>query len=529
MDRSAHRPAAVVEIDGRLTLARAVAVAEGRAHPHLPEATLRAIAAGHQRLQAAITEQRLIYGVTTGFGPLANRRVATEDAAQLQRNLIYHLATGVGDFADWATARLIVLARLASICRGASGASPRTAAALSALLLGPAAPLIPLKGTVGASGDLTPLAHMALAFMGEGGFVDRTGEALDAGGVLAEIGGPLALSARDGLALVNGTSAMTGVATLNAVRAARLTALAEVLGVGVAELLGGRAEAWDPVLAVLRPHPGQVATTARLARLAAGSERLKTGKASEIRLAAGPSQGVDEPMQDAYTLRCIPQVIGAVRDVLDEHARVVEIELNAATDNPLFPNGAAPVHGGNFMGQQVAFASDSLKAAMIALTGLAERQVARVTDERLNRGLPAFLHRGAPGLHSGLMGAQVTASAVLAEMRSRAAPAAAQSISTNAANQDVVSLGTIAARSARDALDDCATVLAILGLAVAQGIDCSGGTTGFAPATQELYRAVRAESPALDADRPLSRDIMALATAMRDGRLAVGPAQEVCG
>lgn len=510
-----ERPPTVELGAAPLGLADALAIARGTARPEIAPAARRRVAEGHARLRRCIGENRLVYGITTGFGPLADRHVGPGEIPRLQRNLIYHLATGVGPPADWTTARMVALARLSSLLHGLSGASPALVERLLRLLASPYAPRMPLKGTVGASGDLTPLSHLALAMMGEGDFVDVSGAPVAAAAAEAALGGWLGLEHRDGLALVNGTSAMTAVAALNAVEADRLAGAAEALSVGTAELLGGRAEAWDPLLGAVRTHPGQIETHRRLAWLAEGSARLCRARAAETRLddAVGPAAGA--PLQDAYTLRCVPQIIGACRDALRFHEDVTLRELNAVTDNPVFPDDGIPLHGGNFMGQPVAIASDALSAALLSLAGLVERQVARLTDERLNGGLPAFLSRGRPGLESGLMGAQVTASAILAEMRTRAIPASAQSLSTNAANQDVVSMGTIAARNARAHLEDLSLILAILGLAVAQGVEIVGGPDGFSRAARACHRAVRALSGPLEHDRPLAGDIQRVADRFR--------------
>jgi tyrosine ammonia-lyase len=511
-------PHPVLTLDGPVTLAEAAAAAEGRAQVAPGAQAAARIAAAHARMNRCVTEGRLVYGVTTGFGPLADRMVSPADIGVLQRNLIYHLATGVGPLLSWRQARAVAFCRLSSIAQGWSGASPEAAAMLAALMNSPYAPAIPARGTVGASGDLTPLAHMALALMGEGGFIDRDGAPAPNEAVFAALGRPpLTLEARDGLALVNGVSAMTGVALLNGVDAMRLTLWAEALTVAAAELLRGRTEAWSPAFARARPHPGQAETAAALMARAACAPRLDARFAAE-RFVAEAGRAERAP-QDAYVLRTAPQVIGAVRDALRWHDAVVERELNAASDNPIFPpegdaGGPLALHGGNFQGQHVAFASDLLTLVTVALAGLMERQIARLTDERLNDGLPAFLHRGPAGLNSGLMGAQVTATAIVAEMRRRSGPASVHAISTNGANQDVVSLGTIAARAAAEALDDAASVAAILALAAAQGRDVAEGP-GMGPASDRLCDAVRAVAPAMACDRPLSREIAAVARRIR--------------
>ncbi len=512
-----------VALGERLTLASAEAVARGTAQAAIAKTARARARAARERFDGCVAERRMVYGVTTGFGPLADRMVAAEEIATLQRNLVYHLATGVGAPLPYAAARAMALARLNSILQGWSGASEDAIDMLTALLNAPLAPRVPEKGTVGASGDLTPLAHMTLALMGQGGFIDAEGRDVPDHAAFAALGrGPLSLEARDGLALVNGTSAMTGIALLNAGVARRLLDWAEACTTAVAELLCGRGEAWDRAFAEARPHPGQESTAAALRARAADSGRIDHGRAAERRLTErAPAPRADRAPQDAYTLRCAPQVLGAARDALDWHDSVAGRELNGASDNPIFPERGAPaLHGGNFMGSHVALASDALSAAVTTVAGLAERQLARLTDERLNGGLPAFLHVGPAGLNSGFMGAQVTATALVAEMRRQASPASVQSLSTNGANQDVVSMGTVAARGAAAQLADATRVLAILAMAAAQGVDIvsegAGGpaAAGFSRSTLALRAWVRARSEALSEDRPLSAEIETVAEAM---------------
>jgi tyrosine ammonia-lyase len=520
---SIGKSGAEILLNGRLTLDNAHAIAVGHLRPVLTQNARARCAQAEARLQRALAERRHIYGLTTGFGPLANRLVAPEDGVQLQQNLIHHLASGIGPDFDWTEARAIVLARLNSILQGVSGASKTSIALLERLLQSDLAPAIPCRGTVGASGDLTPLAHMVLCLQGRAPFLRRDGTALTGPEALAELDcPPLDLSQRDGLALVNGTSAMTGMACCSACEAQRLIDWAIALTAGLAEVMGGRTEAWHPALAEQRPHPGQLAVTAALRQRVAGSAALVTRPIAERRLSPEETGPEDVIGQDAYTLRCAPQVIGAVQDTLNWHNQVVEIELNAATDNPIFPEtvpddaNVPALHGGNFMGQHVALVSDALSGAICVLAGLAERQIARVTDERLNGGLPAFLHAGRAGLNSGLMGAQVTATALLTEMRSQG-PVSPQSISTNGANQDVVSLGTIAARHTRRQLRRTSEILAILALSVTQGLHLAQrmGRGGHSPSADALQRQIRQISPALSEDRPLSQDIRQLAGLIR--------------
>jgi tyrosine ammonia-lyase len=509
---------AAFDLDDRIDLETANAVAEGRVRLSVSAAAAERCARAHGRLVRLIAEGRHVYGVTTGYGPLANRLVGPGNGIALQQNLIHHLATGLGPALSWAEARAVVLARLVSVVQGVSGASAASIRALERLLASDLAPVLPSRGTVGASGDLTPLAHLVLCLQGRGRFMAGTGEPVGGEEALARIGlAPLALDERDGLALVNGTSAMTGIALRNAQAAARGGDWALALTAALGECLGARAEAWHPEFARIRPHPGQVRAAAELRRRIDGSGRIRWQPIALRRLDVAHVVTEEHAGQDAYTLRCAPQVLGAYLDQASWHDGVVEIELNAVTDNPILPedHDTPALHGGNFMGQHVALASDALSSAVAVIAGLAERQVARLTDERLNAGLPAFLHGGEAGLNSGFMGAQVTATALLAEMRATG-PASVHSISTNGANQDVVSLGTIAARFAAGKLRTLAEIQAILALCVAQAMEHRGGAAceGFSPAARSLHAFVRQISPPLTTDRPLAEEIAAMTDAI---------------
>ncbi len=510
-----------IVLDRTVSVRDACQIAEGRLQVRLSNEALRRCGAAHDRLAQIIREERHVYGITTGFGPLANRLVGREDGILLQQNLVHHLASGVGPDVNWVQARSIVLARLMSILQGASGASPTAIDMLVGLLNSAFAPAVPSKGTVGASGDLTPLAHMVLCLQGRGDFMLQSGSRVAPAQALGQMGlNPLDLSRRDGLALVNGTSAMTGVAVLNATAALRAIAWSVVLTAGLAECLSGRTEAWHAAFGDLRPHPGQIAAAAALRACLAGSKRVIRTPLAERRLTGMAPQTEPNSGQDAYTLRCAPQVIGAVWDTTIWHNNVVETELQSATDNPIFPERPGEdimvLHGGNFMGQHVGLASDALSNAIVVLAGLAERQMARLTDETLNRGLPAFLLRGPAGLNSGLMGAQVTATALLAEMRTAGA-ASVQSLSTNGANQDVVSMGTIAARLLADKLTGLFQIQAILAIAVTQAVDIlekDAPGPDFSSHLMALRQKVRGVSPELLQDRPLGREIEVLAEAL---------------
>lgn len=520
--------AIVLDTDAPLRLMDVHAVAATGAPLVLGPALRARAAAAEACLDRHVAARRRIYGVTTGYGPLATSYIAPERAAELQRYLVCHLATGVGAPLPPDQARAVAVARLAALAAGRSGVRAEVLDALLGTLNAGLAPAIPEKGTVGASGDLTPLSHLALALMGEGAFLVEGAER-PAAEVLAAHGlAPIVLGRKDALALVNGTSAMTGIAALAGVRARWLLDTALATTVTMAELLGGRTEAWHKLIAAARPHPGQIYVQERLWALAADSDRLVPPEQPPPVLDDLGEEGVAQsrPLpQDAYSLRCAPQLLGAIADTLDWHERVVATELNAATDNPLvFAERDFVMHAGNFFGQHVGFASDALTNAVVMLAVHSERKVARLTDPVRSGGFPPFLQPRETGLMSGFMGAQVTASALVGEMRARAHPASIQSISTNGDNQDINPMGTIAARKSAELVEDAARVIAIEALAATQGFELAGGFTsngaGFSACARRLAERVRALSDFVGADRPLAPDIARVAAAVRAGELA---------
>ncbi len=512
-----------VEVDGRrrVTLGEFWLLSEGKARLAAAPEMLDRLEYCRRLLEDLTAKRRLIYGVTTGFGPLATQHIDPALSPLLQRNLIYHLATGVGAPLSVEQSRGILAARLLSLSRGHSAIRVETFLFLKECLNRNVIPVVPSQGTVGASGDLTPLAHVALGLLGEGAIWDR-GIQRPAADVLAENGlQPLALLAKEGLAMVNGTSAMTAIAARNGVLADRALEISARLSVLYAEVLRGKREAYSPEIASVRPHPGQIWAATRLEGLAGDSTRLACiDDEATISVDAETGLGDDRPiLQDPYSVRCAPQILGAVRDLIRYHNDVVETELNSVTDNPLFfPVGedaeAGTVrHGGNFFGLPVALASDALHPGVIQLALTSERRTARLCDPKLNGGLPAFLQARRNGLQSGLMGAQVTASALVAEMRSDAGPASIQSIPTNNNNQDVVPMGTIAARKTQRALENLFPVLAIEAIALAQAVDelAEMGEAGISREGLRLVRWVRRRAPRILADRSLAAEITAIA------------------
>ncbi len=515
MESAAARPALWLDADADVTLEEFFAVCEGERQLELTARSWDAVGRSREVLDELIADRRRIYGITTGYGPLATQHICPEQASLLQRNLVYHLASGVGQYLSAEDTRALLGARLIALSRGHSAIRPETLELLLNCLRHDILPLVPAMGTVGASGDLTPLAHLALGWLGEGevrfrGRICPAAEALAACGLK-----PWVPDAKEGLAMVNGTSAMTGIAARNAVRARRASHWALALSALHGEVAGVRSEAWHPRLGGLRPHPGQLYCHEFLHGWIESSERA-VGWAPPPRIAepepgAGGVAANQEILQDPYTLRCVPQILGAVVDVIDFHHRVVETELNAVTDNPVFFSEDASVyHGGNFYGQHVAFASDALHNAIVKMAILAERTIARVTDVSLNRGLPAFLQGDRSGLQSGYMGAQVTASAVLAEMRSEAMPASIQSVPTNANNQDVNPMGTIAARKASRALDHLDRILAIEAMVLVSAMElrqAEAQARAFSGRARAVQQYVRQRVSPLGEDRPLGQEI----------------------
>ncbi|WP_406672215.1 histidine ammonia-lyase [Natronospira sp.] len=506
-----------IVLDGRLTLSLFRRIIEEDAPLQLSTDSLQQVERCHDFLLQLVADKRRIYGVTTGYGPLATSYIDPAHSGELQKNLVRHLSSGTGRPLPAHQVRAIMLARLNALLQGHSAVSTDVCERLAQCLNVGFLPRIPERGTVGASGDLTPLAHLAGALMGEGRARLGDGPEQAASRILAELGwAPLEPDGKNALGLVNGTSAMTGIGALTAIRAQRALEWTATLGVSYAEVLKGKLEAFDSSLAQVRGHGGQARIHHWLLELARGSQRLEAAVDLPPVL-DHQSIGVnrDQPLpQDPYSIRCLPQILGAVDEVVRDHARVVENELNAVTDNPIFfPDEGKVVHGGNFYGQPIAFASDSLAQALIKMAVLSERRIARITDPGLNGDLPAFLQGRETGLHSGFMGAQVTASATVAEMRQMATPASIQSVPTNANNQDVVPMGTIGARRTDHLADLLFDVLAIEAMVLAQAVDLSG-KHGFAHATRKWTDWLRDDIPFLNQDRALSDEIIALAGKM---------------
>ena len=486
-------PSALTLIPGQLTLAdlRAVWQAPVRVDLHLSaHADIAASAAAIERI---VAQGDAAYGINTGFGKLAKTRIPDEQLELLQRNLILSHSVGTGEPMSDATVRLVMLTKAASLARGFSGVRPVVIDTLLAVLNAGIVPHIPVKGSVGASGDLAPLSHMTLALMGEGpvrvnGQTVKAADALKATGIA-----PLTLAAKEGLALINGTQVSTALALHGLFMAERLLEAGAVTGALSVDAAKGSDAPFDPRIHTARGQPGQIALAQAMRELLAGSAIRQSHLDN------------DERVQDPYSLRCQPQVMGACRDQIAHAARTLLTEANAVTDNPLvFTDTGEVLSGGNFHAEPVAFAADGLALAIAEIGALAERRIALLIDSTLS-GLPPFLVNN-PGLNSGFMIAHVTAAALASENKSHAHPASVDSLPTSANQEDHVSMATYAGRRLAEMADNTATILGIEWLAAAQGVDFHRPLASSAP-LEAAHALLRAQVARYDADRLFAPDI----------------------
>ncbi len=522
---------ASVDFDGEsLDIARVRRVAEDRARCIVTPAALARAAKSRAMFEEIVRQEIPIYGVTTGYGEMIYMLVATSKEVELQTNLVRSHSAGVGPLFAEDEARAIVAARLNALAKGYSAVRPEVLERLALYLNLGLTPAIPELGSLGASGDLAPLAHAACTVVGEG-YLLRDGRGVETGPVLRELGiQPLELRFKEGLALINGTSGMTGLGALVVGRAMTQVRHAEIVTALVIEALRGSTSPFLPEGHDLaRPHRGQIDTAANMRALMRSSEltvdhailrRLMAEEAGHGhpsgRTNGKPVTRTEIYLQQAYSLRAIPQVLGAVRDTLYHATDKIETELNSANDNPLFFAGQEIFHGANFHGQPIAFVMDFVTIALTQLGVLSERQTNRVLNRHLSDGLPEFLVMGDPGLNSGFAGAQYPATALVAENRT-IGPASTQSVPSNGDNQDVVSMGLISARNARRVLQNNEKILAVEFLAAAQVVDISQRYHRLSPAARATYDAVRSLVPTLERDRYMADDIERVAAALAKG------------
>jgi len=459
-----------------------------------------------------VAGNRVAYAITTGVGKLSDVRIAGDQIRELQINLVRSHAVGVGEPLSVAETRAMMLLRANSLAKGHSGVRAVVIDTLCEMLNRGVTPLVPSQGSVGASGDLAPLAHLALVLIGEGECRDEKGARIASLDALkrAQIR-PLVLESKEAVSLINGTQAMLAVGTLALLAAEILVDTADVLGALTCDALYGTDVAFDERIHKARPHSGQLKTAANLRRMLAGSEIRESHRACGR-------------VQDAYSLRCIPQVHGAVRDTLAHCRSVFETEANSAVDNPLvFITDAKKtegdvISGGNFHGEPLAFALDFLAIALSALAGISERRIERLVNPALNEGLPPFLASGA-GLNSGFMMAQVTAAALVSENKVLAHPASVDSITTSGNKEDFVSMGMAAALKLKRVVENSRNVLAIETMAVAQALDF---LAPLKPSKlgQAAHAAIRAVCPTVEKDRVMYGDFARIAELIASGRIA---------
>jgi histidine ammonia-lyase len=484
----------MIRIDGKtLTIDQVVDVARHAAPVGLADAARPGIAASRALVEQIVAEGQAVYGITTGVGELAQTVISADQIVEMQRNLIRSHAVGVGQPLDDDVVRAMILLRANALAKGLSGVREELIFFLIELLNRNVIPRIPAQGSVGASGDLAPLAHLALVVIGEGECMvaDQRTPAAD---VLAQVGlEPLTLEPKEGLALINGTQLITALGVLAVRDAAQLVKTAQIASAMSLEALNGTDKVFDEKIHSARPHPGQVMCAANMRRLVAGSEIIASHKDCQ-------------KVQDAYTLRCIPQVYGAVAETIGHARSVLTVEINSANDNPLvFAETGEVISGGNFHGEPLAFVMDSLGMALAEIANLSERTIDRLVNPHLS-GLPPFLVESS-GLNSGFMIAQYTAASLVSENKVLAHPSSVDSIPTSAGQEDHVSMGTTSARHARMILHNVQQVLSIELLCAAQGMDFCDETP--AAGTAAAHDRIRCDIPHLSSDRLLYPDIEA--------------------
>lgn len=504
----------MIYLDGSsLTIDQVVEIARNKAEVGLSEEAKKNIQISRDIVEKNIEEKKVIYGLNTGFGKFVNVAISENELDKLQLNLILSDAVGVGDPFKQDVTRAIMLLRVNALAKGFSGIRLSTVETMIAMLNKGVHPVIPEKGSVGSSGDLCPLAHMVLPMIGEGeaeyqGKVMEGREAMEAAGIPV-----VTLKAKEGLALINGTCAMLGVASLAIHDAEILTKMADITSALTVDSLEGIIDPYDPRIQMVRPHKGQIDVAANMLQILQDSKL--TTRQGQIRV------------QDAYSLRCCPQIHGASKDAVNYVKEHVNIEINSVTDNPIiFKDDRAGISGGNFHGQPMALSFDFLKIAESELANVAERRIERLVNPAYS-GLPAFLTPNG-GVNSGFMIVQYSAAALVSENKVLAHPASVDSIPSSAGQEDHVSMGTIAARQAGEIGRNVRRVLAMDLMVACQGIDMRGNK-GLGKGTQAAYDLVRKEVARLEEDRPLYDDINYCENIIADGSLVKAVEEAIGG
>lgn len=492
---------------GPLSIDDVAAVADRRAEVVVDHKVWARMAPAREVVERAVAEDRVVYGVTTGFGALANTHIDPAQAERLQISLLRSHAVGVGAPLADPVVRAMLLLRSRTLAQGYSGVRPVLVERYVDFLREDLLPVVPSRGSVGASGDLAPFAHLALPLIGEGQLKDG-GICREAAAALASHGmAPIKLRAKEGLSLLNGTEGMLSLGVLAAHRARQVTKAADIACALSVEALLGSARPFRPEIHELRPHPGQLASAENIRRLLAGSE-----------IAASHRDDFTHAVQDAYSLRCAPQVHGACRDVLTYAEGVFGRELGSVVDNPIvLAETGEVISGGNFHGQPLAIAMDAMAIGITELSSISERRIDRMLDPQHSAGLPAFLSPR-PGVNSGYMLTQYTAAALVAENRVLSHPASVESIPTSGSQEDHVSMGWGAGLKLTEILENAAIVVAVEILCAVQGIGYRL-PLGPSPACAAVVELVRSAVPPLEDDRPLSAEIETVAGMVRSGEL----------
>ncbi|MBM7562397.1 histidine ammonia-lyase [Fusibacter tunisiensis] len=493
-----------IVIDGKsLTLESVMQVARHGALVELSNASVEKVNRARKYVDELVDSKKVVYGITTGFGKFSDVVISKDETKGLQRNLIISHACGVGKPFDEEIVRAIMLLRVNNLSKGHSGVRIETISTLIAMLNKGVHPIIPEKGSLGASGDLAPLAHMVLVMIGLGEALYKGERMSGAKAMKAADIDPIELTSKEGLALINGTQVMTAVGCVTAYEAVQLLKLSDISAALTMEALNGITDAFDPRLHAVRPHPGQIKTAENVLKLL--KESTRTTRQGEIRV------------QDAYTIRCIPQVHGASKDAIQYILDRIQIEINAVTDNPiLFPEDDVAFSGGNFHGQPMALPFDFMGIALSEVANISERRIERLVNPQLSN-LPAFLTPHG-GLHSGFMIAQYAAAALVSENKILAHPASVDSIPSSANQEDHVSMGTIAARKAKEILFNAQNVIAIEMLCAAQAIDfAESGKLG--KGTEVAYKIIRSKVDKLNEDRVMHLDFEKIYDIIKDNQL----------
>lgn len=498
----------MIEVNERLTLREMEQVLYNGETIRISEKLRSQVVASYEFLKE-FSKDKVIYGINTGFGPMAQWRIEDEHLKELQYNIIRSHSTGAGECLPDICVRAAMLSRLKTFLEGHSGVHVTLIDLLIEFINRGICPVVPRHGSVGASGDLVQLAHIALTLIGEGE-VSYRGEIRPAGEVMAENGlEPLQMHIREGLAVTNGTAVMTGIGTVNYLQTERLLGWEILCSVMMNEIASSYDDFMSEVLNGLKFHPGQIRVAELMRSLSEGSKLLRNRKI-ELFHKSG-EQVFKQKVQPYYSLRCVPQILGPVYDTLMNAGQVIEDEVNSVDDNPIVDMASANViHGGNFHGDYISFEMDKLKIAVTKMTMLAERQMNYLFHDRINGILPPFVNLGVLGLNYGLQASQFTATSTTAESQTLSNPMYVHSIPNNNDNQDIVSMGTNSALICRTVVENCSQVLAIHLMALVQAVDCLDVADKLAPATRKLYDKVRGIVPVFKDDTPKYNEIKAL-------------------